>query len=83
MLLPVTNEGSPYWTDTAIVTEKMKSFREIGQNLLRVEGYHSSEGTIPPPPGNQIMIATIEKVSGVDFVSLYLRIYRRILLSTL
>lgn len=49
--------------DVAIVNEKVSQLEEFGRRLsFRVDGYHGSEGVVPPPPGNQIMVATIEKV---------------------
>ena len=53
----------PPCTDVSIVNEKAVSLDEFARRLgFRVEAYHGSEGTLPPTPGNHILVATIEKV---------------------
>eukprot|EP01125_Pyxidicula_operculata_P007476 TRINITY_DN2542_c0_g1_i3.p1 TRINITY_DN2542_c0_g1~~TRINITY_DN2542_c0_g1_i3.p1 ORF type:complete len:468 (-),score=79.14 TRINITY_DN2542_c0_g1_i3:253-1656(-) len=50
----------------SIVTEKVQSLEEFGRKLsFQVEGYYGGEGVMPPPPGNQICVATIEKANSI------------------
>jgi replicative superfamily II helicase len=52
----------------SIVEEKMESMERFADDLnFIVEGYYGHHGTLYPavPPGNQLMIATIEKASAI------------------
>lgn len=52
--------------DVSIVMEKVASLEEFGRILnFSVDGYYGSEGIMPPPPGNGICVATIEKANSI------------------
>jgi hypothetical protein len=46
--------------------EKVTSLEEFGRLLsFNVDGYYASEGIMPPPPGNGVCVATIEKANSI------------------
>lgn len=50
----------------SIVTEKVASLEEFGRLLnFNIDAYYGSEGIMPPPPGNGICVATIEKANSI------------------
>tara|TARA_R110002050_G_scaffold231465_6_gene367330 strand:+ start:949 stop:1302 length:354 start_codon:yes stop_codon:yes gene_type:complete len=50
----------------SIVAEKCEVLRKVTKGLkTRVLEYHGSQGKLPPPRGNQLIVATIERAASI------------------